>query len=42
MSEEVIIEVHPLTTSIGVLSINRGGIRGIIPLKLIKLIEDQI
>ena len=40
MSKEVIIEVYPLTASIGVLSINRGGIYSIIPLKLIKLIED--
>ena len=40
MSKEVIIEIHPPTASIKVLSINRKGIRGVVPLKLIKLIED--
>jgi hypothetical protein len=40
ISKEVIVEVYPLTAGVGVLSIDRGGIRGIVPLKLIKLIED--
>jgi hypothetical protein len=36
------IRVHPPTAGIGVLSIDGGGVRGIIPLAFLKRIEDSI
>lgn len=42
MPEEVIIRVHPLTAGVGVLCIDGGGARGIVPLKLMKRIQDRI
>lgn len=42
MRQEVIVEVHPPTAGIGILCIDGGGTRGIVPLKLMKRIEDRI
>jgi len=42
MSEEVTIRTHPPTAGVGVLCIDGGGIRGLVPLKLMKRIQDQI
>ena len=43
MPKEVIVKIYPLTTRVkGVLYINRGGTRGVLPLKYIKRIEDRI
>ncbi|PVH69548.1 hypothetical protein DL98DRAFT_624539 [Cadophora sp. DSE1049] len=42
ISEEVVIRVYPLTTGVGVLCIDRGGTRGVLPLKFMKRIEDRI
>jgi hypothetical protein len=43
MRKEVVVIVHPpITRSRGVLCINRGGTRGMLPLRDIKRIEDRI
>ena len=42
MPNNITIKVHPPTIGVGVLYINRGGTRGIIPLMLIKIIQDRI
>jgi hypothetical protein len=42
MPQDVIVMVLPLATGVGVLCIDGGGIRGIMPLKLMKRIEDRI
>jgi hypothetical protein len=42
MPEEVIVKVHPPTAGVGVLCIDGGGTRGVVPLKLMKRIQDRI
>jgi hypothetical protein len=42
MSKEILVKVHPLTAGVGVLCIDRGETRGVLPLKFIKRIEDCI
>jgi hypothetical protein len=42
MPEEVTIRIHPPTAGAGVLCIDGGGIRGVLPLKLMKRIQDRI
>jgi len=42
MPEEVTIRTHPPTAGVGVLCIDGGGTRGLVPLKLMKRIQDQI
>jgi hypothetical protein len=42
MPKEVVVKVHPPTAGVGVLCIDRGGTRGVLPLKFIKRIEDRI
>jgi len=42
MPNDITIKVHPLTTGVGILYIDGGGTRGIIPLMLIKIIQDCI
>jgi len=42
MPEEVTVKVHPPTAAVGVLCIDGGGVRGMIPLKLMKRIQDRI
>jgi hypothetical protein len=43
MRKEVVIIVYPLTTRLkGVLYINKGGTRGMLPLRDIKRIKDHI
>ena len=42
MSEEIVVKVYLLTTGVGVLYVDRGGTRGVLPLKFIKRIEDRI
>ncbi|KAI9767708.1 MAG: hypothetical protein M1839_004369 [Geoglossum umbratile] len=42
MPEEVIVRVHPPTAGVGVLCIDGGGARGVVPLKLMKRIQDRI
>lgn len=42
MPEEVVVKVHPPTTGAGILCIDGGGVRGIIPLMLMKRIQDRI
>src|SRR6266536_5086621 len=39
---EVAVQVHPPTSGVGVLCINGGGARGVVPLKLMKRIQDRI
>ena len=42
MSEKIIVRVHPPTAGVGVLCIDGGGARGVVPLKLMKRIQDCI
>lgn len=42
MLEEIVVKVHPLTAGVGVLYVDRGGTRGVLPLKFIKRIEERI
>jgi hypothetical protein len=43
MLKEIVIKIYPLTTRVGgVLYIDRGGTRGVLPLKYIKRIKDYI
>ena len=43
MLEEIVVKVYPLTAGVrGVLYVDRGGIRGVIPLRSMKRIEDRI
>jgi patatin-like phospholipase/acyl hydrolase len=42
MPEEVVVKVHPPTAGVGVLCIDGGGTRGVLPLKFMKRIEDRI
>jgi patatin-like phospholipase/acyl hydrolase len=43
MLKEVIVKIHPPTAGVeGVLYIDGGGTRGVLPLKYIKRIEDRI
>jgi hypothetical protein len=42
MPNNITIKVHSLTIKVGVLYINKRGTRGIIPLMLIKIIQDYI
>ena len=42
MPNDIIVKVYPPTIGVGVLCINRGGIRGIILLMLMKQIQDRV
>jgi hypothetical protein len=42
MSKEILIEVYPLIIKVDILYINKGGTRGMLPLKFIKRIKDYI
>jgi patatin-like phospholipase/acyl hydrolase len=42
MPEELTMKVHPPTAGVGVLCIDGGGTRGVVPLKLMKRIQDRI
>jgi len=42
MSEQVVVKVHPPTAGVGVLCVDGGGTRGVLPLKFMKRIEDRI
>jgi len=42
MPEEVLIKIHPPTAGVGILCIDGGGTRGVVPLKLMKRIQDRI
>ena len=43
MSEEIVVKVHPPTAGVGgVLCVDGGGTRGVIPLRSMKRIEDRI
>ena len=42
MPEEITIKIHPPTAGVGVLCIDGGGARGVLPLKFMKRIEDRI
>ena len=40
--EEVVIKIHPPTAGVGVLCIDGGGTRGVLPLKFLQRIQDRI
>ena len=42
MTEELIVKVHPPIAGVGVLYIDSGGTRGVVPLTFIKRIQDRI
>ena len=42
MSEEIVVKVHPPTAGVGVLCVDGGGTRGVLPLKFMKRIEERI
>lgn len=42
MLNEVTVKVHPPTAGVGVLCIDGGGSRGIIPLQILKRIQDRM
>jgi hypothetical protein len=42
MPEEVVVKVHPPTTGAGVLCIDGGGVRGVVPLEFMRRIKDRI
>lgn len=39
---DVVVKVHPPTAGVGVLCIDGGGTRGILPLQIMKLIQERI
>jgi hypothetical protein len=41
-AKDVSVKIHPPTAGVGVLCIDGGGTRGIIPLTLMKRIQDRI
>ncbi|KAF8856244.1 FabD/lysophospholipase-like protein [Acephala macrosclerotiorum] len=41
-SREVVVKVHPPTAGAGILCIDGGGTRGVLPLKSLKRIQDRI
>jgi hypothetical protein len=42
MTLEITVKIHPPTAGVGVLCIDGGGARGVLPLKVMKRIEDRI
>ncbi len=42
MPEEVVIKIHPPTVGVGVLCIDGGGTRGVLPLKNMQRIQERI
>jgi hypothetical protein len=42
MPKKIVVKIYSLTSEAGVLYINKEGIRGILPLGLIKRIRDRI
>jgi hypothetical protein len=42
MPEDVIVKIHPPTSGAGVLCLDGGGVRGVIPLAFMKRIQDRI
>lgn len=42
MPEKVLVRIHPPTAGAGVLCIDGGGVRGVVPLQLMQRISDQI
>jgi hypothetical protein len=42
ISEELVVKVHPPTAGVGVLCIDGGGTRGVLPLEFMKRIQDRI
>jgi hypothetical protein len=42
LPQEVAVRVHPPTAGVGVLCIDGGGVRGTLPLKLMKRLENRI
>ncbi|KAH8650337.1 acyl transferase/acyl hydrolase/lysophospholipase [Tricladium varicosporioides] len=42
MTPEITVKIHPPTAGVGVLCIDGGGARGVLPLKVMKRIEDRI
>ena len=42
MPEEITVKIHPPTAGVGVLCIDGGGVRGVLPLEFMKRIEDRI
>jgi patatin-like phospholipase/acyl hydrolase len=42
MPNDITVKVHPPTAGVGVLCIDGGGTRGIVPLMLMKIIQDRI
>jgi hypothetical protein len=42
MTKEVVVRVYPPTAGVGVLYIDGGGARGVIPLKFMQRIQDCI
>lgn len=42
MTPEITVKINPPTAGVGVLCIDGGGARGVLPLKNMKRIEDRI
>ena len=42
MPEAVVVKIHPPTTGVGLLFIDGGGIKGVIPLRIMQLIETKL
>ena len=42
LPREMVVKVHPPTAGAGVLCIDGGGIRAVIPLEIMKRIRDRI
>jgi patatin-like phospholipase/acyl hydrolase len=42
MPQELVVRVHPPTAGVGVLSIDGGGARGVLPLEFMRRIQDRI
>jgi hypothetical protein len=42
MPEVVVVKIHPPTTGVGVMCIDGGGTKGVIPLRIIQLMESKV
>ena len=42
MPEDIVVKIHPPTTGVGLLCIDGGGAKGVVPLRIMQLIEAKL